>query len=70
MVEVMERRRQAGGRLHVTVQHANAPADATHLAELAERRLAPASLAVSEFTQVMAAHVGPGLVGFSYWLEP
>ena len=69
MVGLLASRSLAGGHLYLTVQHADAPADAELLATLAGERLRPAALEVSEFTQVMTTHVGPGLVGFAYRLK-
>jgi DegV family protein with EDD domain len=65
-----ELRRRAGGRrLHVCVQHTNSPFDAAVLAERVRAELDPAELLTSEFTQVMGVHIGPGLVGFSFYTE-
>ena len=33
-------------------------------------RLRPAEVVISEFTLVMGAHTGPGLLGLAYYLEP
>ncbi len=65
LVELLERR-VAGQPVDLVVHHSGAPQDASWLADTAEKRLHPATCAVSEFTQVMTAHVGPGLVGFAY----
>jgi fatty acid-binding protein DegV len=35
----------------------------------AERRLDLAEVYLTEFTQVMGAHTGPGLVGLAWWCE-
>ncbi|MDP3955084.1 MAG: DegV family protein [bacterium] len=69
LVDLLARRTAGARRLHLTVHHADAPDDAAWLLEAARDRLKPASSALSEFTQVMAAHVGPGLVGYAYWQE-
>lgn len=60
----------AGRELHLAVHHANAPEDARYLSAAAERRLRLAEAYVTEFTQVMGVHTGPGLVGFAWWAEP
>jgi fatty acid-binding protein DegV len=39
------------------------------MARQARERLNPAELYISEFTRVMGAHIGPGLVGVSYYCE-
>jgi DegV family protein with EDD domain len=62
-------RRAAGRKLHVCVQHTNAPSDAAVLAERVRDALDPVELLMSEFTQVMGVHIGPGLVGFSFYTE-
>jgi DegV family protein with EDD domain len=59
----------AGRRLHLAVHHANAAADARYLLEGAERRLDLAETFLTEFTQVMGVHTGPGLVGLAWWAE-
>jgi DegV family protein with EDD domain len=47
----------------VAVMHANAPERATELAEVLQDGLHPVELFVTEFTPVIGAHTGPGLVG-------
>jgi len=59
----------AGRRLHLAVHHANAAADARYLLEGAERQLDLAETFLTEFTQVMGVHTGPGLVGLAWWGE-
>lgn len=68
LAELLAERAAGGGPLHVCVHHANAPADAAFLAERA-KALHPAELYVSEFTQVMGVHTGPGLVGYAFYTE-
>ena len=53
----------AGARGRIAVMHANAPDRADELAERLRTELGPAELFVTEFTPVIGAHVGPGLVG-------
>ncbi len=59
----------AGRRLHLAVHHANAAADARYLLDGAERLLDLAEAFLTEFTQVMGVHTGPGLVGLAWWAE-
>jgi fatty acid kinase fatty acid binding subunit len=66
LVESVERLRDSDKPLVVAVQHADAWADAEALAALIEERYQPASLIIREFTQVMSAHTGPGLVGLAF----
>lgn len=53
----------AGARGRIAVMHANAPDRAEELADRLRADLDPAELFVTEFTPVIGAHVGPGLVG-------
>jgi DegV family protein with EDD domain len=69
LVGLLELRVGKTDRLHLAVHHANADEDARWLAEQASSRLKPVSLAITEFTQVMTAHVGPGIAGYAYWRE-
>jgi DegV family protein with EDD domain len=59
----------AGRKLHLAVHHANAPADAEYLLQAAHRRIDLAESFVTEFTQVMGVHTGPGLVALAWWCE-
>ncbi|MBI2724191.1 MAG: DegV family protein [Chloroflexi bacterium] len=60
----------AGGRrTHIAVHHANAPADAETLLRAAEGEMVLAESYVTEFTQVMGVHTGPGLAGIAWWCE-
>lgn len=63
--------RQAGaGELHVCVHHTNAAEQGELLAERVRAALEPAEIFVSEFTQVMGVHTGPGLLGFAFYSAP
>lgn len=55
--------------LHATVMHADAPEAAEELRQRLEAMLPCRELFVSEFTPVMGAHIGPGLLGVAYWAE-
>jgi DegV family protein with EDD domain len=59
----------AGRRTHLAVHHAGASGDGERLAAEAGRRLDLAECWVTEFTQVMGVHTGPGLVGLAFWCE-
>jgi len=69
MVDLLEEL-AAGRELHLAVHHANAPEDARYVSAAAERRLRLVETYVTEFTQVMGAHTGPGLIGLAWWAEP
>jgi fatty acid-binding protein DegV len=60
----------AGRELHLAVHHAHAPDDARYLLTAIEQRVRLAESYVTEFTQVMGVHTGPGLVGLAWWAEP
>ena len=63
--------RQAGGdELHVCVHHTNAAEQGQLLAERVRAALRPQEIFVSEFTQVMGVHTGPGLLGFAFYTAP
>jgi DegV family protein with EDD domain len=55
--------------VHLAIHHANALADAEYLHKLAGARVRLAELHITEFTQVMGVHTGPGVVGLAFWLE-
>lgn len=55
----------AGDRTQVAVMHAAAPEQADLLAEKLKLYLAPKEMFITEFTPVIGAHTGPGLVGCS-----
>jgi fatty acid-binding protein DegV len=67
-------RQQAGlsARLHVAALHADAETDAEGLLKRVRDDLdhAPATELVLEFSEVMIAHTGPGLVGLAWWWQP
>jgi len=64
------KQRRAGPRLHVAVHHTNAPDEAGRLAGLIRSELDPTELFITEFTQVMGVHTGPGLLGCAFYSEP
>jgi DegV family protein with EDD domain len=70
LIPILEQRGLRGEQAHLCVQHTDAPREAERLAEEVARRLRPAEMAVSEFTLVMGAHTGPGLLGIAYYQEP
>ena len=57
------------GKLHVCIHHTNAPEHADALADRVRSTLAPVDLYVTEFTQVMGVHTGPGLLGCAFYSE-
>jgi DegV family protein with EDD domain len=70
LIPLLEQRGYRGSGLHLCVQHTNALSEAEELAAAARQRLEPAELLISEFTLVMGAHIGPGLLALAYYVEP
>jgi DegV family protein with EDD domain len=61
---------QVGRRpLHAAVLHAGVPQEAENLRQRVARRFDCVELYVTEFTPVMGAHTGPGLLGIGYYAE-
>jgi DegV family protein with EDD domain len=54
---------------HFAVHHADAADDAAALTERLVANLHTVETYVTEFTQVMGVHTGPGLLGAAYWTE-
>lgn len=59
--------RVGAGPVHATVMHADAPEAAEELRQRVAAQFQCEELFVSEFTPVMGAHTGPGLVGVAFW---
>jgi DegV family protein with EDD domain len=70
VLALLEERAADAHSLHVCVHHADAPEEAQALAAQVRSALEPAELYVCEFTKVMSAHTGPGLLGFAYYIDP
>ena len=69
LCQALEKRAKGGGALHICVHHTNAPELAATLARRVRETFQPKELIVQEFTQVMGAHTGPGLLGFAFYTE-
>jgi DegV family protein with EDD domain len=59
--------RPAECALHVAALHALADDDAKRLLDAVQREVRPETAFVGEFSPVMVAHTGPGLVGLAWW---
>jgi DegV family protein with EDD domain len=59
----------AGRPAHVAVHHAGAEEDGQALLAAIERSVRLEESYLTEFTQVMGVHTGPGLVGAALWVE-
>ena len=55
--------------VHVNVMHAHAEADAEQLCRQIEVEFSCREVFVSEFTPVMGAHLGPGLLGLAFYTD-
>ncbi len=67
MLGIMKRRVIRGQPLHVAVMHADALDNAVALRDEISARFQCSELFVTEFTPVMGAHIGPGLVGVAFF---
>ncbi len=67
LLDLTEQRLQQDEALHVAVIHAHAQEEANELAEKVGKRLNPHELLITEFSQAMAIHTGPGLLGLAFY---
>ena len=67
---LMRQRSNPGTPLHVAVFHSRSFRDAEQLAHQVQQEFQPVELYVTEFSQVMSIHSGPGLVGLAFYDEP
>lgn len=70
LLDLMGQRLSPGKPLHVAVFHARSLPEAEQLAQQVRQEFQPAELFVTEFSQVMSIHSGPGLVGLAFYNEP
>ena len=70
LLDLMRRHLNGSRPLHVAVFHSSSFLDAEQLARRVEQEFQPAELYVTEFSQVMSIHSGPGLVGLAFYDEP
>jgi DegV family protein with EDD domain len=68
LVEAM-RKRVGDLPVHACVMHGDCPSDAEELRGVLESEFECLELYVSEFTPVMGAHTGPGLLGLAFWAQ-
>ena len=69
LLELMHERVTGPGRIHATVMHADALDAAEELRERVKAEFPCDELFISEFSPVMGAHVGPGLLGIAFWCQ-
>jgi len=70
LLELMRRRLSSDKPLHVAIFHTRSPQEAEQLADQVQQEFQPVELYVTEFSQVMSIHSGPGLVGLAFYSEP
>ena len=68
MIELMSER-VGDAKVHAIVMHVAAKEKAELLRDTVEERFDCAELILTEFTPVMGAHIGPGMVGVAFWSE-
>ena len=68
MIELMAER-VGEARVHAIIMHADAVERALTLRDAVEAKFDCAELFVTEFTPVMGAHIGPGMVGAAFWAK-
>jgi DegV family protein with EDD domain len=56
-------------QFHAAILHADVPEEAEALREMVAQRFNCAELYVTDFTPVMGAHAGPGVLGVAYYIE-
>lgn len=67
MLDAMGKRLTSAGTLRAAVMHTDAPERAAELARDVCERFRPEEMLVTEFTNVMAIHTGPGFVGLAFY---
>jgi len=68
MIQEIEREAQ-GQPVHAGISHSDAPEEAEALRHQVAEHVECVELYVTEFTPVMGAHTGPGLVGVAYYVD-
>ena len=69
MLKIMEQQVVKGKPLHVAVMHADDPDKALTIRNRIASQFDCAELFITEFTPVMGAHTGPGLLGIAFYSE-
>ena len=70
LLALMRRRLSPDKPLHVAVFHTGSLHEAEQLAHQVQQESQPVELYITEFSQVMSIHSGPGLVGLAFYNEP
>ncbi|OGO01203.1 MAG: hypothetical protein A2Y90_06785 [Chloroflexi bacterium RBG_13_52_12] len=69
MLKLVKESVKEGQQLHVAIMHADAMADAIILKDRITAQFPCREIYITEFTPVMGAHTGPGLVGVAFYGE-
>ena len=69
MLKMLKQKTAKGQPLHVAVMHAEALDKAVALRNRISSQFDCAELFITEFTPVMGAHTGPGLVGLAFYSD-
>jgi len=67
MLQIMEQRIDKGKPVHVALMHADALDNAITLRDKIASQFDCAELFITEFTPVMGAHTGPGVIGVGFY---
>ena len=67
MLGIMKRESVPDEPFHVAVMHADALDNAVTLKDKISSRFDCKELFITEFTPVMGAHIGPGLIGVAFY---
>jgi DegV family protein with EDD domain len=70
LASLVERLTPSDAPLHLAVQHARAPQEAAWLLDRLRAARRCVESYVTEFTPIMGAYCGPGLVGAAFYPEP
>ena len=70
LLDLMRHRASPDKHLHVAIFHARSLGEAEQLAHQVRQAFRPVELYITEFSQVMSIHSGPGLVGLAFYNEP
>lgn len=69
VIQQMRARVPQGSRVHAAVQHTQAEAEAARLESALAETFDCAELTTTEFTPVMGAYCGPGLLGVAFYVD-
>ena len=58
-----------GARIHVSINHAASAENAALMSQRISEEFECVDSYVTEFTPVMGAHIGPGMLGVAFWAE-